>query len=73
MAVSAKVHDEVGRRLDVGFEDFGERELKNIAVLVRVDRVRTTMRNGVQRLSIDEVAKPPIRNVLQPTLRATYR
>jgi adenylate cyclase len=44
MAVSAKVHDEVGRRLDVGFEDFGERELKNIAVPVRVYRVRTTMR-----------------------------
>jgi adenylate cyclase len=39
--VSRAVHDQVRDRLDLAFEDLGERELKNIARPVRVYRVRT--------------------------------
>ena len=39
--VSGAVHDQVRDRLDLAFEDLGERELKNIARPVRVYRVRT--------------------------------
>src|SRR5205809_2805768 len=39
--VSRAVHDQVQDRLDLAFEDLGERELKNIARPVRVYRVRT--------------------------------
>ena len=41
ICVSGKVHDEVHRRLELGFEDLGEHELKNIAAPVRVWRVRS--------------------------------
>ena len=44
ICVSAKVYEEVRRKLDLAFEDLGERALKNIAAPVRVYRVRT---NGV--------------------------
>jgi adenylate cyclase len=40
ICVSAKVHDEVRRKLDVAFDDLGEKTLKNIAAPVRVYRVR---------------------------------
>ena len=39
ICVSAKVHDEVHRKLDLAFEDLGEHSLKNIAAAVRVYRV----------------------------------
>jgi adenylate cyclase len=39
--VSQAVHDQVRDRLDLAFEDLGERELKNIARPVRVYRLRT--------------------------------
>ena len=39
VAVSAAVKDNVGNRLDVGFEDMGEHQLKNIAQPVRVFNV----------------------------------
>ena len=39
--VSRAVHDQVRDRLDLAFEDLGERELKNIARPVRVYRLRT--------------------------------
>jgi adenylate cyclase len=39
ICVSAKVHDEVRRKLDLAFEDMGEHELKNIATPVRVFRL----------------------------------
>jgi len=39
ICVSAKVHEEVSRKLDLTFEDLGEHELKNIAARVRVYRV----------------------------------
>jgi class 3 adenylate cyclase len=38
ICVSGKVHDEVNRKLDLGFENLGEREVKNIATPVRVYR-----------------------------------
>ena len=40
ICVSAKVYDEVRRKLDLAFEDLGERSLKNISAPVRVYRVR---------------------------------
>jgi adenylate cyclase len=39
--VSQAVYDQVRDRLDLAFEDLGERELKNIARPVRVYRIRT--------------------------------
>ena len=41
ICVSAKVYEEVRRKLDLAFEDLGERPLKNIALPVRVYRVRS--------------------------------
>jgi adenylate cyclase len=41
ICVSAKIHDEVHRKLELAFEDLGEHELKNIAAGVRVYRVVT--------------------------------
>jgi class 3 adenylate cyclase len=38
--ISAKVHDEVSRKLDIAFEDLGEKELRNIAQPIRVFRVK---------------------------------
>ncbi len=40
ICVSGKVYEEVQRKLDVAFEDLGERALKNIVQPVRVYRVR---------------------------------
>ena len=40
ICISAKVYDEVQRKLDLAFEDIGERTLKNISAPVRVYRVR---------------------------------
>ena len=39
VAVSAAVKDNVGNRIDVGFEDMGEHQLKNIAQPIRVYNV----------------------------------
>ena len=36
VAVSAMVHDNIGSRLDLAFEDMGEKSLKNIERPVRV-------------------------------------
>ena len=40
ICVSAAVRDQVGDRLDVGFEDLGEQSVKNISRPIRVFRVR---------------------------------
>ena len=42
VCISAKVHDEVRDRLDLGFEDLGEQAVKNIARPVRVYKVVLT-------------------------------
>jgi adenylate cyclase len=39
VCISAKVHDEVRDRLELGFDDLGEQEVKNIARPVRVYKV----------------------------------
>jgi len=39
VCISAKVHDEVRDRLELGFEDLGEQEVKNIARPVRIYKV----------------------------------
>jgi adenylate cyclase len=44
--VSAVVRDQVGDRLDVGFEDLGERQVKNIVKPVRVYRVGSVKPGG---------------------------
>ena len=41
ICVSAKVHDEVQRKLKLAFDDLGEHSLKNIAAPVRVYRLAT--------------------------------
>jgi len=41
ICVSAKVHEEVHRKLELAFEDLGEHALKNIAASVRVFRILT--------------------------------
>ena len=43
ICVSAKVREEVGRKVEIGFEDFGERQLKNIAKPVRVYMIRPAL------------------------------
>ena len=44
VAVSAMVHDNIGSRLDVAFEDMGEQQLKNIAKPLRIYCLATTSR-----------------------------
>jgi len=39
ICISAAVRDQVGERLDVGYEDLGEQQVKNINRLIRVYRV----------------------------------
>src|SRR5262249_30550851 len=43
ICVSAKVREEVGRKVAIGFEDFGERQLKNIAKPVRIYMIRPAL------------------------------
>jgi len=40
ICISAKVREEVGRKVDIEFEDFGEQQLKNITTPVRVYAIR---------------------------------
>ena len=47
ICISAKVHDEVRGKVDAAFEDGGERELKNIALPVRVYQLRVAPLNGL--------------------------
>ena len=64
VAVSAAVKDNVGNRLDVGFEDLGEHQLKNIAQPVRVFNVGAPQPIAVKGVAIpelvDEQVKPSI-------------
>src|SRR5438270_8882464 len=52
IAVSQSVRDHVGKRLDLAFEDMGERRLKNIEAPIRVYSI------SVDRLSRDGTASP---------------
>jgi adenylate cyclase len=44
LAITAMVHDNIGSRLDLDFEDMGEQTLKNIAKPLRVYRLAATPR-----------------------------
>src|SRR5262249_45068399 len=48
ICISSKVYDEISGKVDVGYEDMGEQQLKNIARPVRAYRVR-----------FDGLASPP--------------
>jgi adenylate cyclase len=59
--VSSKVYEEVHSKLDLGFDDLGEMELRNIAGRVRVYRVRPA--GGAECSKVSEIpraAKPSI-------------
>ena len=62
ICVSAKVADEVRRKLDLAFVDLGEQELKNIAMPVRVFRVSNGGEGEGQKSSgrAQQAAKPSI-------------
>ncbi len=64
VAVSAAVRDNVGNRLDVGFEDMGEHQLKNIALPVRVYNVGApqpvTEKGAAAPAAVEEDTKPSI-------------
>jgi adenylate cyclase len=55
ICVSAKVHAEVARKLDLAYEDLGERTLKNIAEPVRVYRI-----GGGRAAPRELAASPPL-------------
>jgi TolB-like protein/Tfp pilus assembly protein PilF len=59
VAVSAMVHDNVGSRLDLAFEDMGEQQLKNIVRPVRVYCLVTTSRPDAQAATVERT-KPSI-------------
>jgi TolB-like protein/tetratricopeptide (TPR) repeat protein len=56
ICVSSRVHEDVCGRMDVAFEDTGERQLKNIARPVRVYRVRL---NGTAQASAPALPNKP--------------
>ena len=59
VAVSAMVHDNVGSRLDLAFEDMGEQQLKNIAKPLRVYRLAASTRPAAPA-AVVERTKPSI-------------
>lgn len=61
ICVSAAVHDQVCERLDVAFEDLGDKVLKNISRTVRVYRVNLGDTAPV-------AAQPPSRAAVRPTV-----
>jgi class 3 adenylate cyclase len=60
--ISSKVHQEIAGKLELTFDDFGERSLKNIAAPVRVYRV-SSVTSAVSAMALGKVtdaAKPVI-------------
>jgi TolB-like protein/Tfp pilus assembly protein PilF len=55
VAVSAMVHDNVGSRLDLAFEDMGEQQLKNIARPVRLYRLSASKRPTTQAATPERI------------------
>src|SRR6202007_2039783 len=56
--ISEKVYSEVEGRLDVGFEDRGEQQLKNISRPIRAYAVRA----GAHSAPIERLSSPPLPN-----------
>ena len=54
ICISAVVHDQIGNRLPVAFDDLGEQKVKNIAQTIRVYRVQ------LERPPARPVAAPPL-------------
>ena len=59
VAISEMVHDNIGNRLDLVFEDSGDQKLKNIAKPIRVYHLATASRPVVRAARPDQ-AKPSI-------------
>ena len=59
VVVSAMVHDNVGSRLDLSFEDMGEQQLKNIARPLRLYRLEAASRPAIRAVQ-PERTKPSI-------------
>ena len=60
ICVSAKIHEEVHRKLNLAFEDLGEHALKNIASAVRVYRIDMGAKAGAaEGTTAPAAAKPP--------------
>src|SRR5262249_5782363 len=49
ICISGKVHDEIVGKIDAKFEDFGQHSLQNVALPVRVYRIRPVQGNGPTR------------------------
>jgi TolB-like protein len=60
IVLSRKVHDEVGRKLALDYDDLGERPLKNIAAPVRVYRVAASRAPAPASEALPLPAKPSI-------------
>jgi len=60
ICASAKLRDEIGRKLDLAFSDLGERTLKNIEVPVRVYAVRSAKEPAAPRPVLMLPDKPSI-------------
>lgn len=65
ICVSAAVHDQVGDRLEVAFEDLGEKSLKNISRPVRVYRVAA---GDAQTAAAGRAAAAEGRAAVRPTV-----
>ncbi len=68
ICVSAKLRDEIGRKLDLAFNDLGEQTLKNIASPVRVygvksDKEATTVRPTLALPDKPSIAVLPFQNM----------
>jgi TolB-like protein/class 3 adenylate cyclase len=60
ICVSGRVHEDAHGKLDVTFEEAGERQLKNIARPVRVHRILLGERAGRSELATGTSTKPPL-------------
>jgi adenylate cyclase len=66
ICVTAAVHDQVADRIDIMFEDLGEKSLKNIARPIRVYRVLADTSGG--SASAQAVELRPTRGIVKPTI-----
>ncbi len=64
IAVSGTVLEHVGNKLDLEFEDLGERKLKNITKPVRVYRVKLDTPKSASETSTSKSASPPEKPVV---------
>ncbi|MBA4098778.1 MAG: adenylate/guanylate cyclase domain-containing protein [Rhodospirillum sp.] len=60
IVISRKVHDEVGRKLAVSYDDLGEQSFKNIAAPIRVYRVAAPREHAPYPEGLPLPAKPSI-------------